>query len=351
MKRTLLFSILLSFCHFCLGQENSIIITQKWQSYYFPLQSSNIQSLMIYDDGTYLYKVLCMKEDYFPWSDGFYLWSFLPEREFKSRVIISMNYEKNGDTYFLVDEGIWEENLYGYNCDKALVEKLIFTNLSQMEYKVTPLGYKFSIKIPQEGFYNREGKNIIKGIVLLGKNEIDSYLSSDYTPIEYVYYKGQEKIDLFLEEIPFPVITYSLLIEDFVSHKLEDFPILPMVSKPLIFGQQFNGSILKLKISLKKERGLYMEALLEKGIANLEWKYKGDINNKIFLISGSFDGEYYYPITEIKAEDFSYYDREFYFYSFEHFHGERSAGIFYKVELKNCDGNIEKISWTRSRQK
>lgn len=320
-------------------------------SYYFPLQSSSIQSLIVFEDGIYSYHSLQIKENYFPWADGFYLWSFLTDREYVDRVLLALNYEFNGDTYFLVDEGKWDEDFYGFNFDKDFLEKIGFAKLPQLEHQETPYGHKFNIKMPEEGFYNIEEKKIIKGIVLLGSYEFKSYSASDYFPIKYIPYNGEDNVEVICPELPYPVITYSLILDNFVSQDIQEYPVLPMVAKPIIFSNFSKFLTLKSKISLKRREGLYLTALSEDGFANLEWKYNDDINNKVFAISGGFDGEYYYPIAEIRAENYSYYDGNYYYYSFTHFLGERSAGIFYIVELRDNSGDIKQISWTRSRQK
>lgn len=350
MKKIILISILFVFNIFAFGQEENFLLGQKWKNYYFPYGNSAIYSLILYDNN-YNYDILNIREDFFPWENGFYIWYFSEKKPLSQKITVSLCFLKDGETYFIIDEGYWDEDFYGYNFDKISEGSLSFVPMPALEYQKDPSGMKLKINMPEEGFYNYNGRKIIKGLVLLGAEEFKSYYFEDYDPVLYVPYYQEDTLEINIDSLPYPIITYTFLIDDNFSKNLENFPPLPLVSKPLILEQGNSKFIISVKTQLRKRQNIYLKAILENGFSNVEWKYAGELDGKKFILTGGFDGENYYPIAEINAEDFTYFDGEYFNYIFNHFIGERAAGIFYKIELRDLEDNLDGLSWTRSRQK
>lgn len=351
MKKITLIFMFLIFSLISLARTLSPICGQWWKNYYTPTPSSNISSLFIYEDGNHSYEELQLGKDFFLWMDGIYLWYSTEKFNLNQKILIALSYVKESETYFLVDEGFWDEDFYGYNLDKNLEGGLSFSILPSMEYEMNNGVLKLRIRFFEESFYNYLGRDIVKGIVLLGSEEFNSYNVSDFLPFSYINYNGEEVVEISLNELPFPIITYSLLIDDNLNKSLEELPSLPFVAKPLIFGIENLIHFLNKSINLNSSNEIYLKAIIEKGYSNIEWKYDGKIDDKKFLISGGFDGENYYPIAEFDALNFSCFDGVFYHYSFEHFIGERSMGIFYKIETIGENDEEELFAWTRAREK
>ena len=384
----LLLGVLLVYSTALMAQcPDPVLLGQIWRSHYAGLDVQKAEGFYLIQDRPESRTLLATAESFYAWDNGAFMWTEWGEEDSGSgfcplpadlpgrTLVLAVSSPGAEGGRFLLDSTVWDAGLQVFNMDKESVGAVEAGSIPSPIVRRVELQtdgtwrLEIRLDLPASGVYPVKGSTpraLLAGILLVGASTNEDPRTAAWEPLAFVEIPSlyPESVSCILRLTSLDDVRYlaaTLIMEDGSGSSLDQKPVLAHVGKPVALNPRWVRPSAGKPPQADEQGALEgtsllltgIQALGEKQEVQVTWLLEGESAEETFLISGSYDHESWIPLALLEGWQAAQVTGQTRLYEWSHFLGERSstAGLYYRVDLMDAQGQSVQTLWTRARMK